>query len=48
MEVGTLFHKSNELGESRRQVEGVVCTINIAVAEAGGHIDEGGKIREQR
>ena len=48
LEVGTLFHESNKLSESQRQVERIVCAIDITVAEAGGHIDEGGKIREQR
>lgn len=47
LEIGALFYKSNELGESRRQVERVVGAIDIAMTETSGHIDERGEIREQ-
>ena len=47
LEIGALFYKSNELGESRRQVECVVGAIDIAMAETSGHIDERGEIREE-
>lgn len=47
LEIGALFYKLNELGESRRQVERIVGAINVAVTKTSGHIDERGKIREE-
>lgn len=42
LEIGALFQKTNELGESRGQVECIVGAINVTMAEASGHIDERG------
>ena len=47
LEIGALSYKSNELGESRRQVERVVGAIDVAMTETCGHIDERGKVREE-